>query len=303
MPTNASLNIQSREYRGQLATFAFVAGMFFVNMNALRATIRPTTPNIALKRAAHTLHIHRNAYLCIDSPTRIYIIVYMKYLLSILLLGCSLTVSAQTEVPPTEQPPTIAASTDSLLSQPEQPTTRLPLLMRAPGFDGCQPWLYGSYAHSWALHEGFNAQLSMSLTAGWGKGAPKGVGFGQSAAFAYALPIGKKWSFAAGVYAQHLDWGAWQNTDAGIAAALGYHVNERISLYAYATKSFMPSETTRGMFGLPPYYDWTLRDRIGAMAEFKIGENAAVQVSIEHSSGPRFAPLPAPPHPAHQSLP
>lgn len=31
----------------------------------------------------------------------------------------------------------------------------------------------------WRLHEGFNAQLGMSLTAGIGKHAPRGVGFGD----------------------------------------------------------------------------------------------------------------------------
>ena len=135
----------------------------------------------------------------------------------------------------------------------------------------------------------------MSLTAGFGKGAPSGVGFGQSASVAYALPIGKKCSLAAGIYAQNFDWGPLHRTDVGIAAAFGYHVNERISLYAYATKSFLPKNDflpTPGHL----WWDWQLRDRIGAMAEFKIGKNAAVQVSIEHSSSPSRMPLPpAPP--------
>ena len=58
----------------------------------------------------------------------------------------------------------------------------------------------------WRLHEGFNAQFGMSLTAGLGKHAPRGVGFGQSAAFAYVWPLSKKLSFAAGITATNFNW-------------------------------------------------------------------------------------------------
>ena len=180
---------------------------------------------------------------------------------------------------------------DSLLPATDTHPYRLPYLMVAPGLDGCNPWLFGTYAPSWQLHEGFNAQLSMSVMAGFGKHAPKGVGFGQSGTFAYALPIGKHFSVAAGVYAQNFDWGPWHRTDVGIAAAFGYHINERISFYAYATKSFLPKTTPQPSFGIP-YYDWALRDRIGAMAEFKVGQNATIGVSVEYSSRPSYPAMP-----------
>lgn len=191
----------------------------------------------------------------------------------------------------------VSAPTDSLHTPTHLLSYRRPFLMSAPGLDGCHPCYYGAYGPTWQLHEGFNAQLSMSMMAGLGKGAPKGVGFGQSATFAYVMPLGKRFSWAAGVYAQNFDWGAWHRTDAGIAAAFGYHINEWMSLYAYATKSFLPKDAPQTGWGIP-FYDWALRDRIGAMAEFKIGKHAAIQVSVERSSAPAYPAMPyMPTHP------
>lgn len=174
---------------------------------------------------------------------------------------------------------------DSLPTNVPLPLPRPVFSLAAPGFDGCSPWFRGTYGPSWYLHEGFNAQLGMSISAGLGKHAPSGVGFGQSAAFAYALPLNKRFSLAAGVYAQNMDWGAFHNTDVGFSAVLGYKVNDAISLYAYGTKSFKPKNDFRNVGYFPLYMDY-VRDRIGAMAEFKIGENAAIQISVERSSSP-----------------
>lgn len=46
--------------------------------------------------------------------------------------------------------------------------------LSAPGFSGLSPWNCGFYGSDWRLHQGFNAQLSMSLTAGFGKGRHMG---------------------------------------------------------------------------------------------------------------------------------
>ena len=56
------------------------------------------------------------------------------------------------------------------------------------GIYSCLPTFYGAGPDSWKLHEGFNAQFSLSVTAGLGSHAPRGVGFGQDAAFMYAQP-------------------------------------------------------------------------------------------------------------------
>lgn len=136
----------------------------------------------------------------------------------------------------------------------------------------------------WRLHEGFNAQFGMSVSAGLGKHAPKGVGFGQTAAFAYVHPITNKLSFAVGLTATNFKWGGWQRTDVGIGGVLAYKVNDNINLYAYGQKSFMPRE--RGLFGRfrsdPfPFYFAQPDSRIGAAAEFKIGNNAMIGISVE----------------------
>ncbi len=136
----------------------------------------------------------------------------------------------------------------------------------------------------WRLHEGFNAQFGMSVSAGLGKHAPKGVGFGQTAAFAYVHPITNKLSFAVGLTATNFKWGGWQRTDVGIGGVLAYKVNDNINLYAYGQKSFMPRD--RGLFGRfrsdPfPFYFAQPDSRIGAAAEFKIGNNAMIGISVE----------------------
>ena len=84
-----------------------------------------------------------------------------------------------------------APVSDSLSVRLQLPAPRPLFSLAAPGFDGCSPWFMGSYGSAWDLHEGFNAQLSLSVAAGIGKYAPSGVGFGQSGAFAYAAPLSK----------------------------------------------------------------------------------------------------------------
>ncbi len=139
----------------------------------------------------------------------------------------------------------------------------------------------------WRLHEGFNAQLGLSVTAGLGKHAPRGAGFGQTAAFAYLVPLGKKFFAAAGIMANNFDWGAFRRTDVGIGGVVAYQPNDRITLYAYGQKSFLPRVSTmrdlhHGAFLLNPF-DFP-RDRIGVAGEFKIGNNAMIGISVERAS-------------------
>lgn len=150
----------------------------------------------------------------------------------------------------------------------------------APGFYGLNPWSAGLGDNSWRLHEGFNASLSMSLTAGLGKNAPSGVGFGQTAAFAYAVPLTKRFAAAVGVYADNMTWGSSRQTDGGLAATIRYSVTPAFSVYAYAARSFLPQ---KNRFTKPcnPFLPPVPKDRFGAMAEFKIGQNAIIQVSVE----------------------
>lgn len=169
----------------------------------------------------------------------------------------------------------------------------LPVLdFSAPGFNGLSPWNYGVQP-VWQMHQGFNAQLGLSVTAGFGKGAPHGVGFSQQAAFGYAMPLSKRFALAVGVYANNMDWGAFNQREAGVAAAVQYQVNESVNIYAYGAKSFFPdSNNRRFRYGWPIGYGrpapmpgcfWGIpSERVGAMAEIKLGKNAMIQVSVEH---------------------
>lgn len=159
-----------------------------------------------------------------------------------------------------------------------------PSLMEHPGMPSFSPFSFSPYyGADWRLHEGFNAQLELSLAAGIGHHRPKGVGFGQNAAFAYALPLSERFSVAAGIYATHWDWGGRSYTDGGVAASFCYRLTDRINLYAYGAQSFVPSSHKDG-FGSPFWPYGNPKNRFGAMAEFKIGENASIQVSVERQT-------------------
>lgn len=153
------------------------------------------------------------------------------------------------------------------------------------GLDGLAP--YGSlYGGDWRLHQGFNAQLSLSASVAFGKHAPRGVGFGQTAAFAYLAPLTSRLSIGAGIYANNMDWGAWRRTDVGLGGMLAYQLTDRINLYAYGSKTFLPRDTYNNQMRRDPFplFLDQPRDRIGAAAEFKIGNNAMIGVSIERRS-------------------
>ena len=155
---------------------------------------------------------------------------------------------------------------------------------------------------SWRLHQGFNAQLSMNVTSAFGKGAPSGVGFGQSVALAYAAPVSKKVNVAVGMQAQNMDWGNYHHNSVGVSAAVTYRPNDNVYVTGYVVKNFGPRRPVRPhqpcaslyplrpstlAFGPSPYtmYPYYFEDysmRIGASADFKIGEHSYIHVSFEH---------------------
>jgi hypothetical protein len=155
---------------------------------------------------------------------------------------------------------------------------------------------------SWRLHQGFNAQLSMNVTSAFGKGAPSGVGFGQSIALAYAAPVSKKVNVAVGVHAQNMDWGAYHHNNVGVSAAVTYRPNDNVYVTGYVVMNFGPRRVRPTYtpcaslyplrpaslaFGpqrfLPhPYLYDDFSTRIGASADFKIGEHSYIHVSFEH---------------------
>lgn len=181
------------------------------------------------------------------------------------------------------------------------------------------PWAYGGPA-AWSLHEGFNASVGFSVTAGIGKHRPKGAGFGEHFAAAYAMPFGKdkRWIGAVGLYADRLDWGNFHRVEAGLAGIIGYNVNDWCNLYVYGAYNFVPGSDRGpnpyalrypygGMMGYGHPFDPydNLRGRIGAAAEFKIGSAASITVAFERDfyDTPNMLPCVPPPIPDNTPRP
>lgn len=161
---------------------------------------------------------------------------------------------------------------------------------------GVLPWLPGAYG--WPLHEGFNAEFGLSVSASFGSHRRKGAGFGEHFAAAYAMPFSKdrRWMGAIGLYVDRMDWGSYHDVEAGIAGMLGYRVNDWCNLYLYGSYQFLPSQYSCGysspgslwydgscgMWGVP-YSDFygRLKGRIGAAAQFRLGHAAAITVAVE----------------------
>ena len=148
------------------------------------------------------------------------------------------------------------------------------------------PAAFGFY-DMWHLHEGLNAQFGLNLTAGFGKGSPKGVGFGQQLSLAYVQPVGKRWHLTAGLTAYHMDWGRWHQSALALNAQLSYRLSERWLLYAYAVKQITPrrryAECPGYGFVLSPYAMFPQGDRIGFGADWKLGDNCSIQINVEAS--------------------
>lgn len=143
---------------------------------------------------------------------------------------------------------------------------------------GISPFSY-SYAN-WELHKGFNASLGMHVTFSPSKYAPSGVGFGQDAAFMYAVPINNRFSLAAGLYATNMDWGFINYKNVGIAGVAAFKLNDRITLYGYGNKSLMPQRSPL-YYPLPNFSP----DKLGGMINFKIGESSSISFGVEGIKG------------------
>lgn len=151
--------------------------------------------------------------------------------------------------------------------------------MSAPfGMYGITPFSY-NYAN-WELHKGFNASLGMHVTFSPSKYAPSGVGFGQDAAFMYAVPINNRLSVAGGLYATNMDWGFINYKNIGIAGVAAFKLNDKITLYGYGNKSLMPQRSPL-YYPLPNFSP----DKLGGMINFKIGESSSISFGVEGVKG------------------
>ena len=136
--------------------------------------------------------------------------------------------------------------------------------------------------NTWNLHEGFNASLSASVFAQFGKGAHHGAGFAQSLSAMYALPLSQKLSLAVGGYVNQFVWSRDVIREAGLTAVMGYRFNEHWEAYLYGQKSL----TENRQIPYPLYDMGLLGDRIGAGVQYIFSPSFRIGFSVEHQSMP-----------------
>lgn len=131
----------------------------------------------------------------------------------------------------------------------------------------------------WSLHEGFNASLSMSVTASFGRNRFPGVGFGTGVSAMYAKMLTDRLVLAVGGFYNHLSWNNFNENHFGLNVMMGYHFNDRVSLYAYGSKAFWPTNHS-GMIPPFPYFD-AFGERFGGLLHIKFNDNVSFSVGIE----------------------
>ena len=173
-------------------------------------------------------------------------------------------------------------ATDSLRTVAEKNTegflpSPIPMSGTTPMFHmyGILPYTHYGYAN-WDLHQGFNASFGMNITVGLDSKSPSGVGFGQDAAFLYAVPLNNRLSVAGGVYASNMNWGNYNYRNVGITGIAAFKVTDRVTLYGYGNKSIMPKRTFPA-YPLPNFSP----DKFGGMVNFKLGESASISFGVE----------------------
>lgn len=191
------------------------------------------------------------------------------FLLILMILPLSVFGQEKNRILKNDSIQTMESENDSLNISIFLPTPQMPFSMY-----GITPFPH-SYI-GWELHKGFNASLGMSVTFSPDKYAPSGVGFGQDAAFLYAIPINSRLSIAGGIYANNMNWGYINQKNLGIMGIAAYKLNEKITLYGYGNKSIMPSRYQL-------YYPYTnfSADRLGGMINFKLGESSSISFGVE----------------------
>ena len=182
---------------------------------------------------------------------------FLSFLLTLSFLPVLCQAQTETSLPDKQimESPNIQPLPDTLKSDSVKFSIPSPVpqssIYRPFGMYGLSPLDYG-YA-SWELHQGFNASIGLHVTFSPSKYAPSGAGFGQDAAFMYALPLTKRFSLAGGVY-------------------------------AYGNKSLMPDRSF-------PYYPLPnfAPDRLGGMVNFKLGESSSISIGVEGRRYPNGA--------------
>ena len=184
------------------------------------------------------------------------------------------TSTSNTTVVANSETKTLQLPTDSL-DTVLSPSLVLPSPDRSLLMYGITPFMTGSYAN-WELHKGFNASLGMSISIGVGHNRLPGVGFGQDAAFLYAVPLNNRLSVAGGVYATNMDWGNYSYRNVGVTGIAAFKATDRITIYGYGNKSLM-SRRLAPIYPLPNFNP----DCIGGMVNFKVNDSFSFGIGVQ----------------------
>lgn len=195
----------------------------------------------------------------------------MKKRLLLLILSLSLAYSAKAQA---ELEDSVLYNTEALEECP-----LFDVLMPPATLGSLSP--YGAW-DVWQLHEGANARFSFNAAAGFGKGAPRGVGLEERIDFAYAGRLGKRWTYALMLQGSNMTWGPVRQRNISMTGIVGYRASERFSLYAYVSKSLM-NDGEGFSLGYWSPMGQPAEERIGFVADWTIGENAWIQVCFEAS--------------------
>lgn len=210
-----------------------------------------------------------------------------KLLLGALLLLCVPDMNAQnirvtekdadhTEILPLQQND-MTVRTDSMLWTSDSLPLHLPVLSSYRAQPARYPldWTWTGIS-DWDLHSGFNASLTMGVTCSLGKNRFPGVAFGTGLAGMYAFPVTPRFTVAAGGFLNHITWQGRGGVDFGISGLAGYQLTDKISIYAYGSKTLV-----RNAFCPPFLYDDYYTDRLGGMIHFDVSDKFSFSVSVE----------------------
>lgn len=210
-----------------------------------------------------------------------------KLLLGALLLLCVPDMNAQnirvaekdadhTEIFPLQRND-MTVRTDSMMWTSDSLPLHLPVLSSYRAQPARYPldWTWTGIS-DWELHSGFNASLTMGVTCSLGKNRFPGVAFGTGLAGMYAIPITPRFTVAAGGFLNHITWQGRGGVDFGISGLAGYQLTDKISIYAYGSKTLV-----RNAFCPPFLYDDYYTDRLGGMIHFDVSDKFSFSVSVE----------------------
>lgn len=148
----------------------------------------------------------------------------------------------------------------------------------------------GCDAFAMPLHEGFNAQFSLSAIMGMGEHTPSGVGFGRDVQMAYAAPLKGGLSYTLGASATSMDWGGLCYHQVGIGGSLNAAVSDKVLLTLTGYKGLSnPTGRLADFNSCLPWWSDGLDHYIGASALVKVSDFFYFQVSVGTASFRREA--------------